>query len=176
MATRKRKFAPISEEQMQEKQRKLKNKSTLSKEEVAGNQFQSYLEYMGETDVNYMEYSVEKLNKYLSTFWFSVRTDSGDLYCLKTLEGLRYSINRLLKRKGAQFDICSRASEGFVTSNLAFEAAKKELKQEGKGVVKHIPDIAPERKCKLVKHDKILAYTMLEHFCHIVTMLRTKLS
>ena len=150
MAT-KRKFGALSTSEIEEKQRNLQNKATKSKDKSTSEQFVAYLQYLGENDIDFMKFSPEKLNGFLNTFWFNVRTDKGELYAMKSLEGLRYSLSRVLRQNGAKYDFTNRANDTFISSNLAFEAAKKELKVEGKGAIKHIADLSPERKCNNVK-------------------------
>ncbi len=124
------KFASLSTEEVEQKQRNLQNK-TKSKERTAVEQFKAYLEWMGEKDTDFFKFSKEKLDSFLATFWFNVRNQQGELYKVKTLEGIRYSLNHTLKDNGSKFDITNKAST-FQMSIHAFEDAKKELKQEGK--------------------------------------------
>ena len=149
MAASKAKFGNLSENEVVNKQKLLQNKSTKSKETTAYYQFKAYLEHLGETDTEFMQFEASKLNKFLTTYWFNVRTESGEMYQMKTLEGIRYSLSRVLKKRGSDFDITNRSNEAFITSTLAFEDAKKELKREGKGNVKHIPDVSPEREYQM---------------------------
>ncbi len=139
------KFAALSAEEVEEKQRSLQNKSTKSKEKTAIEQFKAYLQWAGKEDLDFFNFPEDKLDTYLSTFWFNVHSNAGELYKVKTLEGIRYLLNRALKDHGAKFDITSKSST-FQTSICAFEDAKKELKKEEKGTVTHRPEITPQGK------------------------------
>ena len=123
----KRQFVNLSSPDIAKKRKSLENKQTKSKEITAVDQFKAYLEWCGEDDTNFFEFPPEKL-RFLCTFWFNVRTSKGELYKVKSLEGIRYSLNRALKDNGSNFDI----------------TAKKELKREGKGTATHRPEIIPE--------------------------------
>ena len=131
-------------EEVEEKQRSLQNKSIKSKEKTAIEHFKAYLQWAGE-DLDFFNFPEDKLDAYLSTFWFNICSNAGELYKVKTLEGIRYSLNRALKDHGAKFDITSKSST-FQTSIHAFEDVKKELKKEGKGTVTHRPEITPQGK------------------------------
>ncbi len=101
------------------------------KERIAVEQFKAYLQWMGEIDIDFFNFTEEKLNTFLATFWFNVRNSEGDFYKVKTLEGIRYSLNRALKDHGAKFDITSKSSM-FQTSICAFEDAKTRVEKRGK--------------------------------------------
>ncbi len=105
-------------------------------------QFTAYLKWANEEDLDFFEYDPEKLDQYLTTFWFNIRTSSGEFYKIKSLEAIRYSLNRALKDSGCKFDITSKSGP-FQNSIKAFEDAKRELKKKGKGNIDHIPDINP---------------------------------
>ncbi len=126
----------------------MENKQTKTKEKTAVEQFTAYLEWCEEPEKNFWEFPVEKLDDYLATFWFNVRTQKCELYKGKSLKGIRYSLNRALKEKGLKYDITSKNSP-FTKSLKAFEDAKKELKKEGKGFVNHRPEIPPKGRSKI---------------------------
>ena len=82
------------------------------------------------------------LNKLLSKFWFEVQTQEGEKYTVCSLAHLWYGINRMLKRKGHEYDIVHSSS--FTGCQSAFSDACKELKEEGLGVVNSYKEIEPK--------------------------------
>lgn len=144
-----KKFAGLSASEITSKQANLQNAITKRKEKTASEHFKAFLAFEGEEDVNFYKYEAKTLDAFLARFWFNVRTDNGEHYKVKSLECLRYALNRDLKAHGCQFDIVSKGSAGFQTSQQAFEDAKRELKKVGKGHVTHRAEISPEGKCIL---------------------------
>jgi hypothetical protein len=140
----KRKFAGLTHAEIEKKQDNLQNKRTKRQEKSAADQFEAFLRFQGEKDLNFYAFDAKKLDASLSSFWFNIRTSTGDFYKVKSLECIRYSLNRDLKAHGCNFDITSKASVDFQKSLKAFEDAKRELKREGKGQVTHLGEISPE--------------------------------
>lgn len=145
MKTAKR-FEAISDEQLKQRQHNLQNKNTIDNERKAERLFKEYLKEIGEEDLNFCEFSEEKLDKHLAKFWFAARTQNGQKYKIGSLETIRYSLNRVLKRYGHKFDITKRECTAFAASIKAYEDASTELKQEGKGFTKNYAAVSPEGK------------------------------
>jgi hypothetical protein len=144
MKTTKR-FEAISNEQLKQRQHNLENKNTTDNEKKAERLFKQYLAEIGE-DLNFCEFNEEKLDKHLAKFWFPARTKNGQKYKIGSLETIRYSLNRVLKRYGHKFDITKRECTAFTASIKAYEDAMTELKQEGKGFTKSRAAVSPEVK------------------------------
>lgn len=146
-AKKKQRFIHHSDEEMQEKQEKLQNSNTIANEKKAVRAFKAYLEEIGEENTDFFTYTEEELDRHLSKFYFSARKENdGDMYKISSLESLRYGLNRALKKYGHKFDITKRECSAFTKSIKAFEDAKLELKQCGKGVTKNTKYIKLTRK------------------------------
>ena len=72
------------------------------------------------------------------------RTESKDFYRAKSLQSLRYGLNRYLTSPphNKRFNILTDTA--FHSSNELFRVAMQELKAEGKADVKHTPAISKE--------------------------------
>ncbi|XP_070198953.1 uncharacterized protein [Littorina saxatilis] len=77
------------------------------------------------------------------------RSESGDLYKRKTLEGIRYGLNRHLKSPPHNNDFDIVRDSDFSVANEMFKAAVKELKQQGKGNITHYEPMAEADRQKL---------------------------
>ena len=158
----------FSDEELEEKSKKQKNKNTQKSEITATNAFQKFLLAAGvdEANIDFWNYSEEDLDKFLAKFWFGGRkidlteenSDEEDfensdknathpMYLANTLINFQYGLNRVCKSKGHQHDIHAKDSSGFKKSKEAFTNALKELKKEGKGDIKSHPEIVEEGKC-----------------------------
>ncbi|CAB3989796.1 Hypothetical predicted protein [Paramuricea clavata] len=123
----------------------LENKNTADNEKKESRTFIQTISCreIGE-DLNFCEFSEEKLEKHLAKFWFAARTKNGQIYNIGSLETIRYSLNRVLKRYGHKFDITKRECTAFTASIKAYEDTTTELKQEGKGFTKSHAAVSPE--------------------------------
>jgi hypothetical protein len=65
------------------------------------------------------------------------RTKTGELYRGTSLKALRYGLNRYLKDPPLNKKIDIIKDTSFNNANKLFQTAMKEIKQEGKGDVKH---------------------------------------
>jgi hypothetical protein len=90
---------------------------------------------------NFELLSAEELAEMLQHFYLEARTKDGELYKKKSLESLRYGMNRYLKLPphSKPFDIIS--SPEFAVANEAYKAAQCEIKRSGKASVDHYPKI-----------------------------------
>lgn len=110
---------------------------------------------MEEEDQDFYAFDIETLNKWLTKFWFAARKQKeNDKYTISTLDNIRYALNRCLKKAGKTFDITK--SEAFIPSQLAFNDANRDLKREGKGVVKSHIEIMPNGKYSYEVYNTIL--------------------
>ena len=147
MASAQKHFTAFSDQEISEKQHKLENKNTLKNEEKATRAFRHYLSEIGQDNTDSFNYTKDELDYHLSKFWFSARTQQkGDYYSASSLETIQYGLNRALKRFGHQYDITKCECTSFTRSIEAFEDARKELKQLGKGRVKNHKEIQPQCK------------------------------
>ena len=92
----------------------------------------------------------KELAEWLSKFWFAARTQdikNLQMYTVNSLKSFKYGLNRLLKKKGHEYDITK--SPNFATCMDNFDLACKELKANGKAFVKNYEEIEDEGKYKL---------------------------
>lgn len=141
---KKRNFNILSDDEVAEKKRKLENENTIKQEKRANTAFTLFLEASGEENTEYWDYSLDKLDNYLGKFFLGVEKDEGQKYKLNSLQGLRYALNRILKKKGKKIDIIKDSA--FAHSQKCYAAACIELKEEGLGVVDSAPEITEDGK------------------------------
>lgn len=146
-AKKKVRFQHHTKEQVKKKQKDLENKNTTANETKAVRAFCAFLEETGAESTDFFKYSDEQLDEQLASFYFSARKEKdGDMYKISSLENMRYSLNRALKKSGRCIDITKRECTAFTKSISAFEDAKKELKEAGKGWTKNTKFITRQRK------------------------------
>ena len=92
----KRRFACVSEVQLEEKRRLLVPKTTESANQSAANTLREYLKEKGK-DIHFENLSKYDLDELLSGFYIEARTKEGTLYKKTSLESVRYGLNRFLK-------------------------------------------------------------------------------
>ena len=139
-----KRFGELTENDCAIKGEEMQNKNTISSEQKSCRIFKEYLQQIGVQDTNFFLFTEEELDKHLSTFWWNARTRKGTNYTASSIETIRYSINRALQRYGHNYDITSKNSLSFVTSNKSFQNAQKDRKQNGLGVVKNTEEIPSE--------------------------------
>lgn len=139
-------FGTMNLDQIKQRELELQNKNTVSNEDKAVKCFTLYLKSIGLENTNFFEFSEDELDRHLVTWYFNAQTKNKEHYTTGSLTTLRYGLNRALKKAGKKFDITKRECTQFTTSIDAFESAKKELKQMGKGHVKNTPEITQTRK------------------------------
>ncbi len=135
-------FVHHSKEQIQQKIDESIPVNTKRANIKAGRTFRAFLlDRDGHSPADFENFDVATLNSRLAEFWYGARTLSGNKYSATSLENLRHSLSRYLRSPpfNKQYDIV-REKE-FMESNEAFKGALRELKEEGKGAVKHHPEI-----------------------------------
>ena len=147
-----------TDDQIKEKQKAGKNLNTTKTEERADRTFRKFLAQCGESNLEYWSYEEPELDNYLSKFWFGARktadsdyeSDSEDperhnlMYSANTMKSFRYSLNRILKEKGHEYDIMNKNSLSFKRSQQAFLDSQKELKSLGKAEIHSAPEITEQ--------------------------------
>lgn len=136
---RKCKYVVLSDEQLKNKKKILENDSTVRQEKRADTSFRQFLAESGEDDLEYDQYTLKELDHHLGKFWFGLQNAKQEKYKVNTLQGFKYGINRVLKKKGLDIDITK--DPAFANSQACFKAAILELKEEGLGVVNSAPEI-----------------------------------
>ena len=124
----------------------------------AGRAFRAFLMERGDGTgrVDFEDFDNHLMDECLSEFWFSARTLKGEKYTVASLINLRHSLSRYMKAPpfNRLIDIVKDAP--FRGSQEAFKGAIRELKAEGKGAIKHHPEI--------VDGDLNKAYTMMKGY------------
>lgn len=139
---RPKRFAHHSESEIMAKRMLIVPENTKKANEKAAKTFRLYLSEM-EMPTNFEEFEATRLNEILSTFYFDVRTVTGEQYKASSLENLRASLNRYLRSvPHSRLDIDITKDDRFREANVSYKSAIKELKALGKGSVEHYPRIS----------------------------------
>ncbi|XP_070572604.1 zinc finger MYM-type protein 2-like [Ptychodera flava] len=115
--------------------------------------FQNYLSSKyGYSPREIETFTAATLDTALCTFYAEVRTQKGELYTKKSLQSLRYGIQRFFNQPPMRrnFDIVD--GEDFSNSRKMFSAVCKQLKSQGKGNVVHKPAILPGDLAKIATY------------------------
>ena len=147
---KKKRFKLLTDAELTDKQKQLQNKNSLKNEKKAEKAFKLYLEEVGEEDNNFYTYTEAHFDYHLAKFWFAARTEKGDFYRVNSLENLRHSLNRALKRFGHAYDITKPECISFTKSIKAFKDAISEFKKSGKGYVENTKEITPQGNQPLI--------------------------
>lgn len=135
----------LSDAEVKRKQKTLQNKHTIAAESKADRAFREFLSECPDLDsTNFYLFDTETLDRYLAKFYFGARQkkDPSKKYTVSSLEQMRNSLARALKRYGHKFDITK--SDDFANSIEAYKDACRELKAEGYGHVNSHKPITPE--------------------------------
>ena len=153
----------MTDDDLEIKSKKCKNKNTIKAENKADKAFTNFLVAMGIEDdkTDYWNYNKPTLDKYLAKFWFGARKNKCEdsqesefedpnskdrLYKATSLRSFRYGLNRILKTHGHLYDITDKRTASYSKSQQAFIDAIKELKSEGKGDIESYPEITETGK------------------------------
>ena len=126
----------------------MQNANTLNSEKRADKAFKQFLTDCGCESDKYYYFEEKELADWLSKFWFGARTipendeEEGEMYSVNTLRNFKYAINRILRKKGHEYDITKSAN--FKNCMDSFNDAIKELKENGKGFVNSAEEILEE--------------------------------
>jgi hypothetical protein len=100
-------------------------------------------------ELQFEEFPPQQLDAVLGRFYLEARTTQGELYRGKSLQALRYGLNRHLQAPPHNRQINILKDKDFNSSNQMFFLAMQELKAEGKADVKHTNAIEPQDLRKL---------------------------
>ena len=137
-------FGNLNVEECITKGDSVQNKNTINNEKKAANIFKEHLGSLGLEDTEFMLFSKDELDHYLTTFWWNAHTKKGLEYSASSMETIIYSLNRALMRYGHNYDITHKNSTSFKKSIKAFEDSQKDGKQRGLGTVKNTEEISQE--------------------------------
>ena len=166
----KKRFKLHTDTELEDKQQSLQNKNTLKNEKKAEKAFKLFLTESG-ADPNFYVFTEKELDSHLCKFWFAARTEKGNLYRVSSLENMRHSLNRALKRYGHEFDITKPQCTSFTKSIKAFRDACAELKQQGQGYMENMPEITTRGiknnfsiKVKMLRFTLVTIFWIIIHF------------
>ena len=149
----KTRFGNASSSEIKEKRENIHAKSTQKENEKCARALREYL-VSREMATNFEELTLAQLDEVLSYFYIDARKVGGEKYKASSLEGMRFSLNLYLQGiRNHGFDITKDAA--FRNSNVSFRAAMQELKREGKGDIKHHPEIS-ENHLKIIYNSELL--------------------
>ncbi|KAK7105841.1 hypothetical protein V1264_017169 [Littorina saxatilis] len=143
-----KRFATYTEDEIAKKRSNLTPVTTKRCTDSSVRIFRHYLKEKGKGE-DFEAMSKNELNSTLGSFYMEARSESGDLYKRKTLEGIRYGLNRHLKSPPHNNDFDIVRDSDFSVANEMFKAAVKELKQQGKGNITHYEPMAEADRQKL---------------------------
>ena len=72
--------------------------------------FKEYLASLGLEDTEFMLFSEDELNHYLTIFWWNARKKKSKEYTTSSMETIRYSLNRALIKYGHNYGITHKNS------------------------------------------------------------------
>ena len=87
-----KRFAHLTEGEIEEKRSKIIPKSTLKANQKAARAFRQYLVEKEEADTQFEKYEKGKLADLLRKFYFDARKCDGDQYKTASMENLRHSL------------------------------------------------------------------------------------
>ena len=143
-----KRFATISEQEIEQKRRLLTPKNTTKCETSAANVLRDYLTEKG-MNIQFETFPKKELDTVLSKFYLEARTKDGQLFKKSSIEGIRYSLNRFLKKlpNNETFDLLKDTS--FAKSNDSFKLALQEIKNAGRAETEHHEPLSDSDRQKL---------------------------
>ena len=138
-------FKTLSEDELLQIKTKIKNPNIEKANKKAEHTFVEYLSTRPDIENTFFWlYKPEKLDSILAKFGFEVKMTDGENYRVSSLKHLMYGLNRVLKKKGHEYDIMK--STQFMKSQEAFQQAIVNLKQMGYRYVVPYKEIKPKGK------------------------------
>ena len=133
----KRRFAEISEEQLQTI---IENKDAVNKKRSTNQAVKIFREYLAEKaqSNDFESFSPSELDTFLEKFYEEARNRNGKLYKKSSLTTMRFGLSRHINNA---LDIDIMKDLRFKNSNTIFKAVSKDLKRQGLGSVDHYPPV-----------------------------------
>ncbi len=138
-------FALLTDEEIEQKREDSKNQNTVvaTKKSV-----RILMDYLTEKNLlqgkALLDFTETELDDVLRKFYFELRQKNGEHYCNSSLKGIQYGIRRYFFENGKDYDIVNGSV--FTKSRSDCTTVRKENKKEGRGAVKHHPEITEEGK------------------------------
>jgi hypothetical protein len=143
----KKRFGGVTLEEVPEKRRMGVPETTRKADKQAAKAFRLYLREKGECE-DFENFSKEKLDEVLQTFYFNARQVNGQDYKTNSLETFRYGLNRYLRDdNNMPIDLINMPE--FTMSNRNYKTAMNSLKAAGLGYTKHHEPLARDDLMKL---------------------------
>ncbi len=149
-------FATLTDEEIERKREEAKNQNTVvaTKKSV-----KILMDFMTERDLlqgrSLLEFSEAELDEILQRFYFALRQKNGEQYCNSSLKGIQYGLRRYFYENGKDYDIVNGSA--FSKSRSDFTTVKKDNKKQGRGFIKHHPEISEEGKIILCVYHTVSA-------------------
>ncbi|XP_038045512.1 uncharacterized protein LOC119720063 [Patiria miniata] len=127
-------FASISDIDLKDLIDAADSNNTKKQIKYAINRLDAYARFVGTTLSAVEALSMRALDEFLCRFYASLRKLDGKLYTKKSMQGIRYGLQRHIQ---ALHDWDLSKQREFAGSNKVFKAMLVKLKREGKGFVRH---------------------------------------
>ncbi|XP_071491241.1 uncharacterized protein KIAA1958 homolog [Diadema antillarum] len=134
-------FHLVNDEELKAMMDAAASKSTKQQVKYAVKVFEDYLKLIGMDLATVVALPNSDLDDIIGKFYCSARQQNGELYCKKTMQAIRFGLQRFFINEGKS-DIILHAD--FAGSSRIFKSFSATLKQKGKGYVKHKMAIAEE--------------------------------
>ena len=147
--------------------RKWSAKPTKKSNKNADNILKNYLDECGHESYDYVHYPHEDLDKILVKFWFSIckknsKDGTPEFYLKNTLQNIWHALNRNVCDPGHRVEIPKDSK--YVDSQKAYKDAYKELKAQGRAVVRSYPEINHKGKINVKYFKKTSSWSNLSKF------------
>ena len=142
-------FAEVSDDMIEEMNKKKRRKSTESSTKTQTNILKNYLKEISHPKASDLEsFEKQELAETLKRFYIAARKSDGNLYKLTAFRSIKYGLARFSEEK-KNFDIVNDVE--FKEANIICGRMEEKLKECGKGKVDHYEEIEPEDLLKLYK-------------------------
>ena len=142
-------FAEVSDDMIEEMNKKKRRKSTESSAKTQTNILKNYLKEINHPKASDLEsFEKQKLAETSKRFYIAARKSDGNLYKLTAFRAIKYGLARFFEEK-KNFDIVNDVE--FKEANIIYGRMEEKLKECGKGKVDHYEEIEPEDLLKLHK-------------------------
>jgi hypothetical protein len=133
----KRRFAEISEEQLQTI---VENKDAVNTKRSTNQAVKIFREYLAEKaqSNDFESFSPSELDTFIGKFYAEARNRNGELYKKSSLTTMRFGLSRHINNA---LDIDIMKDLRFKNSNTIFKAVSKDLMRQGLGSIDHYPPI-----------------------------------
>ena len=140
-------FVLLNETELAELLNDADSANTKKQIQFAKNRLEAFAGFSGKTLSEVDNYNHSELDTFLSQFYGGLRKDNGELYTKKSMQAIRYGIQRYFQTT-KDVNICD--SKVYKDSNKTYKAMMVRLKKCGKGIVKHKNAVSAEDMRKII--------------------------